>query len=83
MVSQELREAVEGGRITSVPHDPTKSVSVYFDLGWSDQTSIWFAQYIAGEVRLIDFHQDSQRSFAHYLQVLQNRGYVQHRVAVA
>ncbi len=38
----ELREAQEQNRITSVPYDPTKPVSVYFDLGWSDQTAVWF-----------------------------------------
>ena len=74
--ANELRKAQEENRICSVPYDPSKPVSVYFDLGWSDQTAVWFAQHIAGEVRLIDFQQDAQRPFGHYLQVLQGRGYV-------
>jgi phage terminase large subunit len=74
--ARELREAQEEGRITNVPYDPGNPVSVYFDLGWADQTALWFAQHISGEVRLIDFHQDSQRPFAHYLQLLQKRGYI-------
>jgi phage terminase large subunit len=74
--ARELREAEEAGRICSVPYDPTKPVSVYFDLGWADNTSIWFVQHIAGECRMVDFCQDSQRPFAHYLQLLQARGYV-------
>lgn len=76
--ARELREADEGGRITHVPYDPTQPVSVFFDLGWADNTSIWFVQTIAGETRLIDFHQDSQRPFSHYLLLLQQRGYVIH-----
>src|SRR5215471_4491674 len=76
--ARELREAAEGGRIGSVSHDPTKPVSVYFDLGWADNTSIWFAQHIAGEIRLIDFHQDSQRPFDHYLRLLHERRYTHH-----
>jgi phage terminase large subunit len=37
---------------------------------------MWFVQHIASEVRVIDFHQDAQRPFSHYLHVLQSRGYV-------
>lgn len=59
-----------------MPYDASKPVSVYFDLGWSDQTAVRFAQHIAGEIRLIDFLQDAQRPFWHYLHVLQGRGYV-------
>jgi phage terminase large subunit len=73
--ANELRDAQEQGRICSVPHDPTRPVSIYFDLGWSDQTAVWFAQHVAGEIRLIDFLQDAQRPFSHYLHELQGRGY--------
>ena len=74
--ARELRDAQEDGRITKVPYDGTKPVSVYFDLGWADQTAEWFGQHIASEIRLIDFRQDAQRSFSHYLQMLQSCGYV-------
>jgi phage terminase large subunit len=74
--ARELREATEEGRITSVPYDTTKPVSVYFDLGWQDLTAIWFAQHIAGEVRLIDYFEDMQRPFGDYLRLLQSREYV-------
>jgi phage terminase large subunit len=74
--ARELREATEEGRITSVPYDTTKPVSVYFDLGWQDLTAIWFAQHIAGEVRLIDYYEDMQRPFGDYLRLLQSREYV-------
>ena len=74
--ARELREAQEEGRICSVPYDPTKGVNVYFDLGWADQTAIWMAQHVAGEVRLIDYLEDSQRPFADYMRELQARGYV-------
>lgn len=76
--AREIREAQEEGRIASVPYDPTKPVSVFFDLGWADSTAIWFVQFIAGELRLIDHHEDSQRPFAHYLQLLQRKGYTYH-----
>lgn len=74
--ARELREALEEGRITEVKYDPTKPVSLYIDLGWADNTSIWFVQHIAQEVRLIDYLEDAQRPFSHYLQQLQRRKYV-------
>ena len=33
-------------------------------------------QHIAGETRLIDYHQDAQRPFGHYMHLLQQRGYI-------
>lgn len=74
--ARELREALEEGRICNVPYDPTKPVSLYIDLGWADNTAIWFCQHIANEVRLIDYLEDAQRPFSHYLQQLQRRKYV-------
>lgn len=77
--AKELRQAVEDGRITCVPYDPTKPVCTFWDLGWADQTSIWFAQMIGFEYRIIDFHTDSQQSINHYLGVLQSKPYVYDR----
>jgi phage terminase large subunit len=74
--ARELRAATDDGRITQVPYDPTKPVNVYCDLGWQDLTAIWFAQHIAGEVRLIDYLEDAQRPFNDYLKELHARGYV-------
>jgi len=74
--ARELREAQEEGRIASISYDPTKPVDVYVDLGWADCTSIWLAQHIAGEVRLIDYLEDNQRPFADYLRQLQTKPYV-------
>jgi len=72
----EIRKATEEQRITRVPYDASKPVHTFWDIGWSDSTSIWFAQQIGYEYRLIDFHQDQQKTIPHYLQVLQQRGYV-------
>ncbi|SHL42479.1 phage terminase large subunit [Nitrosospira sp. Nsp11] len=74
--AKELRQAQEEGRIRNVPYDSTKQVHTFFDLGWADNTSIWFAQTIGGEFRLIDFYTNSQQSIQHYVAVLQNRGYI-------
>lgn len=74
--AKELRQATEETRITQVPYDTTKPVSLYFDLGWADMTAIWFVQHIAGEVRCINYLEGSQRPFNDYLRELQQRPYV-------
>ena len=74
--ARELREANEEGRICEVKYDPSKSVNLYIDLGYADNTSIWFIQHVAQEIRCIDYLEDAQRPFSHYLQQLQRRKYV-------
>ena len=72
---RELDQAHTEGRICRVPYEPTLPVDLYFDLGLMDATAIWFVQHVRGEIHLIDHHEDSQHTFAHYLQLLQARGY--------
>jgi phage terminase large subunit len=72
----EIRAATADGRIARVPYDPSKPVHTIWDLGWADNTSIWFAQTIGFELRFIDYHQDSQKPLQHYMTVLQGKGYV-------
>lgn len=74
--AKELRAAQEQGRICKVPYDRSSPVHTFWDLGWSDNTSIWFAQSVGFEYRVIDFVQDRQRDINHYLMLLQNKGYV-------
>ena len=65
------------GRITRVPYDPLLPVDTDWDLGIGDRTRIWFSQSSpAGEVRLIDFYENSGEGLPHYIQVLKDRDYV-------
>jgi phage terminase large subunit len=75
--ANELRQAQEDGRIRELIIDKSIPVQTFWDLGWSDMTSIWFVQVIAGgEVRVIDFYQNCQKTIDHYAQVLQDKGYI-------
>lgn len=74
--ARELRTAVEEGRVTRVDYDPTKPVHTFWDLGWRDATAIWFAQVVGFDYRIIDYHQDVQRTVNHYLKVLQSKDYI-------
>ncbi len=74
--AKELRAATAEGRITRVPYDPLKPVEVFCDLGWADSTSLWYAQRVGFEFRLLESYQNSQQAWIHYLQHIQSRGYV-------
>lgn len=74
--AHELQTADLEQRITRVVYDPAKPVHAVFDLGWSDQTSIWFVQFVGMETRLIRYLEDSQKTMSHYLSLMQTFGYV-------
>ena len=74
--AKELREATEANRITRVPYDPTKPVNVFADLGWADKTSLWFAQAIGMEYRIIDFYEGQQNPWNFYLKIIQDKPYL-------
>ena len=74
--AKEIRAATAADRITRVPYDASKPVHTFWDLGWADSTSIWFAQTVGFETRLIDYYQNQQQALPHYLQAIQSRGYV-------
>lgn len=71
----EYSAANEAGRIGRVPHDPALPVHTFWDLGIGDATSIWFAQLIGAEIRLIDYYEASGEGLPHYAQILNARGY--------
>ena len=73
--AKEIEKAEDEGRIRTVPYDALKPVHTFFDLGWADNTSIWFAQSVGQELRLIDYYSNTQQPMQHYIQVLQNKGY--------
>lgn len=74
--AKELQQTQDEGRIRTVPYDALKPVHTFWDLGWADNTSIWFAQSVGNELRLIDYYSNNQMPLQHYIGVLQRKGYV-------
>ena len=70
-----IAELRSKGYITSIPYLPEFPVYTFWDVGFSDYTSIWFAQRVGFEVRLIDFYQNNFEEPDHYAKVLQSKGY--------
>jgi hypothetical protein len=69
----EMRKAADEDRITHVPYDPALPVETWWDLGMSDQTSIWFMQHSMGSSRAIDYEFASGESLAYYASLLQQK----------
>lgn len=62
-------------RITSVPYDDVVPVHTAWDLGFDDDTAIWFYQVIRGEVHVIDYYYASGKTIEHYAEVLTSKPY--------
>ncbi len=67
--------ARKDGRITSVPYDPSFEVFTAWDLGWSDSTTIWWAQFVGRELRVIDYYENSNEGLEHYAKVIKDKPY--------
>lgn len=68
--SAEMSKARSEGRVGQVPHDPGLGVATFWDLGIDDSMSIWFAQFLGGEIRLIDYYESQGYGLDHYFGVL-------------
>jgi phage terminase large subunit len=83
----ECRPAVEGAiyaleitrmqaekRLGKAPYDPLLKVHTVWDLGWNDSMSIGFVQRSgSGEIRIIDYIEDSHRTLDSYVDELKNK----------
>jgi len=74
--AEEVRAAEENGRVKLIPVDPLLPVHTFWDLGYRDQTAVWFIQKAGFEYRVIDFYQNSFKSLPFYLLELQRKGYM-------
>ena len=71
-----LEEAMEEGRITKVPYDPSLKVDTYWDLGIGDSTAIWFAQNDGRAINVIDYYENRNEGLPHYVDALQRKKYL-------
>lgn len=77
--AKELRQAKLEERITDVPHDPSKPVHTFWDLGWnsvSGRTAIIMAQSHGPQYRIIDYLEDAEHTVQWYIKQLEDKPYV-------
>ena len=73
--AKELKITRDQGRVKTVPYDGAKLVFTAFDIGRRDSTAIWFYQIVSGEIRVLDYFEDSMEAAPYYASVLKARGY--------
>jgi len=71
----EIREAQENGRITTVPYDPMLKVHVVMDLGWNDSMSIILCQRGVSDIRIIGYIEDNHRTLDSYSAEIKSLNY--------
>ena len=64
------------GRIGFVPYDPQYPVSLFWDIGQNDETAIWFIQAKRTHYAVIDYYEASGEPFSHFVEEVDQRGYV-------
>lgn len=72
---KEIQAAEREQRIRRVPWESSHPVNTYWDLGFGDTNSIWFAQSIGFEFRVIDYYAGELQGLAHYIKVLKEKPY--------
>ena len=76
--AQQMLEAKQQGRITSILWDPQRPVATYWDMGTSkahDTNTIWFVQQQGNAVLLIEYYEAANYGMEHYAGVLRERPY--------
>lgn len=68
-----IEKAKEQGRMRSNLFDPSLPVFTAWDLGYSDDTAIWWFQVAGNEVRLIDYYDANRQDMRHYSEQLYGR----------
>jgi hypothetical protein len=72
---KELRQCEQAGRVTSVEYDPNIPVYTAWDLGYHDDTAIWFYQVTHTEIHCIDYYAASGLSIEDYAKAVNTKGY--------
>lgn len=70
-----LKTAKEANRVGVAPYKEGVDVITAWDLGNADSTSIWFAQKIGLEVRVIDFYENNFEGLSHYAEYIKSKPY--------
>ena len=72
---QEMRLADDEGRICELPFEPDSPVFTAWDLGYRDDTAIWFYQVVRGEIRVMDYYAVSGASIEEISNAVIAKGY--------
>jgi len=70
-----LSTARDEGRITEAPYKAGADVFTAWDLGMRDSTTIWFAQCVGLQWRIIDYYEANFEELDHYADLIKDKPY--------
>jgi phage terminase large subunit len=73
--AKQLAEARKQNRVGNVSADPLMQIRAFWDLGVSDHTAIWIAQFVGREIRVLDYCEAQGQPLAYYANWLRTNGY--------
>lgn len=75
--AKEMSDMRKEKRIGEILYDPNLLVETWWDLGWRDETAIWFIQRKPnGALCAIDYEEDHLRPLSHYVKLVSSKPYV-------
>lgn len=73
--AQHLTRAKAEGRIGTVAPDPMLNFRAFWDLGVSDHTAIWVAQFVGRQIFVVDYCEGQGQPLSYYVNWLKDHGY--------
>ena len=70
-----MEELDQKGRIKDFDIDDELETETWWDLGMNDSTVIIFAQRHEGEIRIVDYYENSGEGLEHYLNIIDSKPY--------
>lgn len=71
----EIAKVIKDGRLCNTPYNPKLKVHTIWDLGWNDKMAIIFVQVSANAVMIIDYIEDSHRTYESYVLQIKAKEY--------
>lgn len=72
---REMRELREAGRVLKIEYQDVVPVYTAWDLGYSDDTTIWWYQVIRGEVHVLECYHAAGKDPDHYFDIVKSKNY--------
>ena len=70
-----INDLEEQDRITTIPREELSKTFCAWDLGISDSTSIWVAQVVGKEIRLVDYYENHGQGLDAYVSYIRDNGW--------
>lgn len=84
--AKHLAEAKNERRIGRVAADPLMTIRLFFDIGGTgakaDAVTIWAAQFIGREIRVLNYHEASGQPLAYHVNWMRSQGYTPDRAQI-